>query len=210
MKKFAIGCLIVFAILLIAVISVFIWGKNTYNSLVAMDEAVKEKWSQVENVYQRRFDLIPNLVATVQGYAIHEQETLTAVTEARAKVGGTIQVGQDMLNNPAAFQQFQQAQNSLGGALSRLMVVVERYPDLKANENFLALQSQLEGTENRITVERQRFNETARAYNTAIKKFPAMFIANLMGFDERPYFTAQQGADQAPNVQELMDKAKDK
>ena len=129
-------------------------GKNTYNKLVDLNEQVKEKWSQVENVYQRRLDLIPNLVATVQGYAIHEQETLTAVTEARSKAGGTIQAGADVLNNPEAFQQFQAAQNSLSGALSRLMVVVERYPDLKANEGFLALQSQLEGTENRITVER--------------------------------------------------------
>ncbi len=210
MKKFAIGCGVVLVILIIIGISIFVWGKNTYNSLVGLDEDVKAKWSQVENVYQRRLDLIPNLVATVQGYAIHEQETLTAVTEARSKAGGTIQAGADVLNNPEAFQKFQAAQSSLSGALSRLMVVVEKYPDLKANENFLALQSQLEGTENRITVERQRFNETARLYNTTIKRFPGVFIANMFGFNERPYFEAQQGADQTPNVQELMDKAKGK
>ncbi len=208
MKKFMIGCIVIAVILLIIGISIFVWGKNTYNRMVDLDEQVKEKWSQVENVYQRRLDLIPNLVATVQGYAIHEQETLTAVTEARSKAGGTIQVGADILNNPEAFQQFQAAQNSLSGALSRLMVVVERYPDLKANEGFLALQSQLEGTENRITVERQRFNETARVFNVAIKRFPTLMIANMLGFSERPYFEAQQGADQAPNVQELMNKAK--
>ncbi len=208
MNKFAIGCIVVVVVLLLIGISIFVWGKNTYNKMVGLDEAVKEKWSQVENVYQRRMDLIPNLVATVQGYAIHEQETLTAVTEARSKAGGTIQAGADILNNPEAFQQFQAAQNSLSGALSRLMVVVERYPELKANEGFLALQSQLEGTENRITVERQRFNETAREFNIAIKRFPAILIANMLGFSERPYFEAKQGAEEAPDVQELMNKAK--
>jgi LemA protein len=195
-KKVYIGC---GSVLLIFIIFVAILV-GSYNNMVKLNESVKEKWSQVENVYQRRLDLIPNLVETVKGYASHERETFQAVTEARAKAGGTLNVSGQALNDPQLFQKFQQAQNSLTGALSRLMVVVEKYPDLKANQNFLGLQDQLEGTENRIAVERKRFNETAREFNIYIKKFPQVILANIAGFKEKPYFTAQEGADQAPRV----------
>lgn len=178
------------------------WFVKTRNRFVTLDEGVKQSWAQVENVYQRRFDLIPNLVATVQGYASHERETLTAVTEARAKVGQITAGGmQKVLEDPAAFAKFQAAQGELTQALSRLMVVVERYPDLKANENFLDLQRQLEGTENRITVERKRFNEVAQQYNTSIRLFPGALVASFSGFKEKAYFQAQEGAAQAPKVQ---------
>lgn len=199
-KNVMIGCGVVIAIVVIFAIILISYGIGSYNNMVAMDEGVKEKWSQVENVYQRRLDLIPNLVETVKGYAAHEKETFQAVTEARAKAGGTINVPGQALNNPQMFQQFQQAQTAMSSALSRLMVVVEKYPELKANENFLALQSQLEGTENRIAVERKRFNEAARNFNTYIKKFPRVILANMYGFKEKPYFKAQEGADQAPRV----------
>lgn len=199
-KKVAMGCGVVAGVFILIVIILVIYGISTYNSMVTLDEGVKEKWSQVENVYQRRMDLIPNLVETVKGYAAHEKETFLAVTEARAKVGGMVNIGAEALKNPALFQQFQQAQASLSSALQRLMVVVERYPDLKANQNFLSLQDQLEGTENRITVERQRFNEAARAFNTFIKKFPKVFFARMFGFNEKPYFQAQTGAETAPKV----------
>ncbi len=199
-KKVVIGCGVAAAVfILIGLVFVF-YGIGSYNSMVKEEENVKEKWSQVENVYQRRLDLIPNLVATVKGYAAHEQETFKAVTEARAKAGGMVNIGGEALKNPAMFQQFQQAQASLSSALQRLMVVVERYPDLKANENFLQLQSQLEGTENRIAVERKRFNEAARAFNTYIKQFPRVILAGMFGFNEKPYFKAQEGADVAPKV----------
>ena len=170
-----------------------------YNALVTLEEGVDAAWSQVENVYQRRADLIPNLVATVKGYAEHEQETFIAVTEARAKVGSVNMEG--ITNNPEALQQFQAAQGQLSSALSRLMVVVERYPDLKANQNFLNLQTQLEGTENRITVERNRFNKSAQAYNTQIRRFPGSVYAGIFGFDRKAYFEAESGAEQAPQVQ---------
>lgn len=170
-----------------------------YNNLVTLEEGVDASWSQVENVYQRRADLIPNLVATVKGYAEHEQETFTAVTEARSKVGSVNMEG--ITNNPEALQQFQAAQGQLSSALSRLMVVVERYPDLKANQNFLDLQTQLEGTENRIAVERNRFNKTAQVYNTEIRRFPGSVYANMFGFDRKAYFEAESGAEQAPQVQ---------
>lgn len=199
-KQGKLGCGVAVGVfVLIALITVF-YVIGSYNGMVEMDEAVKEKWSQVENVYQRRLDLIPNLVETVKGYAAHEKETFQAVTEARAKAGGTLQVSGQALSNPQAFQQFQQAQNSLSSALSRLMVVVEKYPELKANQNFLGLQDQLEGTENRIAVERKRFNESARQFNTYIKKFPRVMLANIFGFNEKPYFKAQEGADTAPKV----------
>lgn len=199
-KKFAMGCgIFLIAIILIGIIiAVSVIGK--YNTLVKLDETVKEKWGQVENVYQRRLDLIPNLVATVKGYAKHEKDTFIQVTEARSKAGGMLKVSDKVLSNPAMFQKFQQAQGQLSSALQRLMVVVEKYPDLKANENFLALQSQLEGTENRIAVERKRFNEAARNYNIYRKKFPTVLIANMMGFGEKSYFKSQQGAEKAPKV----------
>lgn len=192
--------LIPVVIIIVLVFAAFSSFSGTYNKMVQMDESVKASWGQVENVYQRRMDLIPNLVETVKGYASHESETLSAVTEARAKAGGVINVSDEVLQDPAAFQRFQQAQGELSGALQRLMVVSEQYPDLKANQNFLALQDQLEGTENRIAVERMRFNEQAQGYNTFIKQFPRMFIANMSGFDEVSYFKASDGADSAPVV----------
>ncbi|MBN2657873.1 MAG: LemA family protein [Spirochaetales bacterium] len=188
---------IIIAVIVIAGYSSF---KGTYNKMVQMEESVKASWSQVENVYQRRLDLIPNLVETVKGYAAHESDTLTAVTEARAKLGGMVNISDEVLQDPEAFQRFQQAQGELSGALQRLMVVTENYPELKANQNFLALQDQLEGTENRIAVERMRFNEDAQGYNTYIKQFPRMIIANMSGFDEIAYFKAAEGADSAPAV----------
>ena len=164
-----------------------------------MDENVKSQWSQVENVYQRRADLIPNLVNTVKGYAAHEKQTLTDVIEARAKAT-SVNVDPSKLT-PEAIQQFQQAQGGLSSALGRLMVVVEKYPDLKANENFLNLQAQLEGTENRITVERQKFNSSAQNYNTYIRKFPQSFVAGMRGFEKKAYFEAEKGSEKAPKVQ---------
>jgi len=170
-----------------------------YNTMVEKQEAVTAQWAQVENVYQRRADLIPNLVATVKGYADFEQETLTAVIEARAKATG---INVDPTNLDAnSIQQFQAAQDGLSSALSRLMVVVERYPDLKANQNFLELQAQLEGTENRISVERKKFNDTARDYNTYIRKFPNNMIAGMFSFEKKEYFEADKGAEKAPKVE---------
>ena len=199
-KNVVIGCGVVLGIVIVIGLIMVFSGIGIYNEMVRLDEGVKEKWSQVENVYQRRLDLIPNLVETVKGYAAHERETFQAVTEARSKVGGVMNVPGQALANPEMFQKFQQAQASLSSALQRLMVVVERYPDLKANENFLGLQSQLEGTENRIAVERKRFNEAAREYNTYIRKFPKVILANMFGFDQKPYFKAEEGADVAPKV----------
>lgn len=195
MKKGLIGLLIAAAVIL----GLFVWVKNTYNGLVTADEGVKAAWSQVENVYQRRADLIPNLVATVKGYASHESSTLEAVIEARAKAT-QVTVDPDKLTeeNIAAFQS---AQGELGNAIGRLLVSVEQYPDLKANQNFLELQSQLEGTENRITVERQKFNDTAKAYNTQVRSFPANIIASMFNFEQKGYFKAAEGAQTAPKVE---------
>jgi len=177
-----------------------VWGVSSYNGLVSSEQAVEAQWAQVENVYQRRADLIPNLVETVKGAANFEKETYTAVAEARSKAGQTT-VGKDVLNDPAAFQKFQEAQDSLTGALSRLMVVAERYPDLKATQAFRDLQAQLEGTENRITVERQRFNDVSRDFNSKRSSFPTVIIASLSSkFAEKPYFHAQTGAETAPKV----------
>ena len=170
-----------------------------YNSLVKKQEAVESQWAQVENVYQRRADLIPNLVETVKGYAAHEEGTFTAVVDARAKAT-SITIDPSNIT-PEQLEQFQAAQDQLSGALSKLLAVKEAYPDLKANENFLALQSQLEGTENRITVERKKFNETAQEYNQSIRMFPRNIIANMFGFEKVAYFKAQAGAETAPKVQ---------
>lgn len=198
------GCLISLLIgvgvLLIFALSMFVTVKNYYNTFVTLEENVNQAWAQVENVYQRRADLIPNLVEVVKGYASHERETLQAVVEARSKVGGQINVGPEVLNNPEAFARFQQAQDALSSALQRLMVVVERYPDLKADQRFADLQAQLEGTENRIAVERRRFNQAVQAYNTAIRKFPANIIAGMFGFHQKAYFKAQAGAENVPKV----------
>ena len=169
-----------------------------YNRMVQMDEAVKAQWSQVENSYQRRADLIPNLVSTVKGYANFEQQTLTQVIEARAKAT-SVNINPENLD-AESIQQFQAAQDGLSSALSRLMVVVEQYPDLKANQNFLDLQAQLEGTENRIAVERRRFNETTQNYNTYIRRFPQLIAASIFGFDKKEYFEATEGAETPPQV----------
>ena len=190
---------IILIVIVVVLLMIFSFFKKTYNSLVTMEENVNQSWAQVSNQYQRRADLIPNLVQTVKGYAAHEKETFMAVTEARAKVG-QMSISPEVLNNPAAFQQFQQAQGALSSALSRLMVVVEKYPDLKANQNFLALQSQLEGTENRIAVERKRFNQAVQGYNTTIRRFPTNMLAGMYGFEKKLYFEAQPGAETVPDV----------
>jgi len=196
--KTSTGCLI--AVVVVAVIA-GLMGVGLYNGLVGAREAVDSQWSQVENVYQRRADLIPNLVASVKGAANYEQTTLTQVVEARSRVGQvTTQAPGAILNDPQKFQQFQQAQDQLSSALSRLLVVVERYPDLKAVQGFRDLMTELEGTENRISVERRRFNEVAQSYNTRIKTFPAVLLAGMMGFQPRPYFQSQPGAETAPKV----------
>lgn len=175
---------------------------TTYNSLVSLDEEVNQRWAQIQNVYQRRADLIPNLVATVKGYASHESATLIEVTEARSKVTQiSPQAIQGMVNNPQAMAQFQQVQDGLSSALSKLMVVVEKYPDLKANANFLQLQDQLEGTENRIAVERQNFNQGAQNFNLNIRQVPRNIIAAMFGFDRKAYFQATAGSESAPQVQ---------
>jgi len=201
MKKGVLIALGVVGVIVVIAIALIGWGVGKYNAFVGLNEEVKSAWSQVENVYQRRADLIPNLVSTVKGVANFEKETYTAVTEARAKVG-QVKLNADNLDDPAAMAKFQSAQQGLGGALQRLMVVSENYPQLKANENFLQLQAQLEGTENRITVERQKYNQVATQYNTAIKKFPGAMIAGMGGFKEKQYFKAiTEGAEQAPKVQ---------
>ena len=197
------GCMIagvVVAAIAIVIIVLVLWGTGVYNSLVTLDEGVRTSWGQVETQYQRRADLIPNLVSTVKGYAAHEKEVLMGVTEARAKVG-QITVTPEVLNNPQAFQRFQAAQDGLSSALSRLLAVVENYPQLKANENFLVLQDQLEGTENRISVARQRFNTAVQGYNTTIRRFPASIVAGMTGFEQKQYFQAAEGADTAPAVE---------
>lgn len=202
--KGLVGCLVV---LLVILLIGGIWFVSVRNNLVALDQAVQAQWAQVENDYQRRYDLIPNLVRTVQGAANFEKSTLEAVVNARAKVGqvaaptaGAPGTASNLPNNPQALAQFEAAQGALSNALSRLLVVVERYPDLKSNQNFLELQSQLEGTENRIAVERRRYNEVAQQFNTAIKKFPANIVANMTGFKEKAYFRGAAGSNVAPEV----------
>lgn len=196
-KKFmGLGCL---AVVIVGILAVVLYATGVYNGLVGLDQKVQSQWGQVENTYQRRADLIPNLVETVKGAAAFEKDTYTAVTEARAKVG-QVQINPGQLT-PDAFSKFQAAQDGLSSALSRLLVVVEKYPDLKATENFKELQAQLEGTENRITVERMRFNEAAQAFNTKRNRFPAAIIAGFFSkFAEKPYFKSQAGAETAPKV----------
>jgi LemA protein len=191
-----IGCAVAVVVVLL-VLGLVLMAMN--NRLVTLSQAVDAQWAQVESVYQRRADLIPNLVATVKGAADFEKSTLEAVTQARASVGQAQAPG-NITNDPAAFAKWQAAQDALSGALSRLLVVVERYPELKANQNFRDLQAQLEGTENRIAVERMRFNEKAQEYNTARLKFPTALIAGMLGFKEKAYFKAAPGAEQAPGV----------
>jgi LemA protein len=195
MKK---GCLITLAVIVIVAIMIFAWGSRVYNGMVTMQEAVTSQWGNVETQYQRRADLIPNFVNTVKGAANFEQTTLTQVIEARAKATS---VKIDPTNmTPEALQQFQSAQGELSNALGRLMVVVEKYPELRATQNFRDLQVELEGTENRISVERRKFNEVAQSYNIYIRRFPQNFLAGMFGFQSKPYFEAMEGAEKAPQV----------
>jgi LemA protein len=200
MNKFAIGCGGILLILAFVLVICALAVAGTYNRLVKSQQAVDAQWAQVQNVYQRRADLIPNLVNTVSGAANFEKSTLTEVTNARASVG-RVQLDPNKAPTDAVqLQQFQEAQGQLSNALSRLLVVVERYPELKANQNFLTLQAQLEGTENRIAVERNKFNEVVQSYNTQVKSFPTNFIAGMFGFAPRPFFNAQPGVERAPTV----------
>lgn len=187
-------------IIILAVVAIVaIWGITGYNGMVKADEAVSTAWSNVENQYQRRADLIPNLVNTVKGYAAHEKETLDAVISARTRAT-QVTVDADNLT-PEKLQEYQKAQGEVGSALGRLLAITEAYPELKANQNFLELQAQLEGTENRISVERRNFNDAAKSYNTSIRTFPRNLLAGMFGFEKRPYFEAQEGAEKAPEVQ---------
>ena len=187
------GGIILLAILLVG------WTTGLYNSLVKSDEGVNQAWAQVQNQYQRRVDLIPNLVEVVKGYAAHEKEVFEKVAEARASVG-KLQVTPEILNNPQLFQKFQEAQSSMGSWLSRLLAVAENYPQLKANENFLQLQAQVEGTENRIAVERMRFNQVVQEYNVRVRTFPTSMFAGMFGFGQKQYFQSEPGADKVPKV----------
>ena len=196
MKK--IGCVVLIGLLVVALLAA-VWGMGVYNNLTRLQVAVDQAWSQVENVYQRRLDLVPNLVETVKGASAFEQETLQAVTDARARAS-QITLTPEMLSDPAALQRFQAAQGQLSGALSRLLATVENYPELKATEAYRDLMTQLEGSENRIAVERRRFNETVGTYNTATRVLPGALIARLTGFTPRALFEAAEGADQAPAV----------
>lgn len=191
--------LIVVIIVAVVVIALFSWVKGMYNGMIDKEESVSSQWAQVENVYQRRADLIPNLVATVKGYAEHEQQVLTDVVAARSKAT-SVNLNADNMTEEN-LKAFQAAQDQLSGALSRLLVTVEKYPDLKANQNFMELQAQLEGTENRISVERQKFNDAVKNFNKTIRKFPANIFANMFGFEKKAYFEAVAGAEVAPKVE---------
>lgn len=197
MKKVLITVIIVVAILLIIVGK----GISTYNNIIALEEGVKTQWAQVENTYQRRFDLIPNLVSTVQGEANFEKSTLTEVMEMRSRMGGTVKLDESLMNDEAALKRFQEMQGTLGGALQRLMAVSENYPDLKSNKSFQELRVQLEGAENRIAVERKRYNETVKEFNTTIRQFPTNLVAGFAGASPKALFSADAGAIQAPKVQ---------
>ena len=191
--------MVVVGVLLVLVVGFALWGIGVYNKIVGLDEGVQSAWSQVENQYQRRAELIPNLVETVKGFASQEKTVLLGVTEARAKVS-QITVTKEVLEDPNAFAKFQAAQDQFSSAISRLLVVSENYPQLKSNENFLALQNQLEGTENRIAVERRNFNQVVQVYNTSIRRFPGSMVAGFGGFREKQYFKAKEGAETAPQV----------
>lgn len=200
MKKFP-KWLIAVIVIAVCIFAIFGFYKNTYNSLVAQDESVSAQWAEVQNQYQRRLDLIPNLVATVKGYAKHESDVFTQVSEARSKAGGQINISDEVLSDPEAFARYQQIQDNLGSSLQRLLMVTEQYPELKADKNFLALQDQLEGTENRITVARKRYNDTAKEYNITIRRFPTNIIANMSGFEKKVYFAASSEAQSAPKIE---------
>jgi LemA protein len=200
MKKAGIGCAVL-GMLGLLVLAVVVLAGGSYNRLVRLSQEVDKQWAQVQNVYQRRLDLIPNLVATVSGAANFEKSTLTEITAARASVGQLKMNASTAPADQAKLAEFDHAQAQLSSALSRLLVVVERYPELKATENFQTLQTQLEGTENRISVERRNFNEAVQAFDTAVKSFPAVLYAGMFGFHERPYFAATPGAERPPTVQ---------
>ncbi len=195
--------IILITLLIIVVLIVIIagWMFSVRNNIVNKEESVNSSWAQVQNQYQRRYDLIPNLVETVKGFAQQEREVLQNVTEARSRAGGVMNVSPEILDNPQAFARFQEAQAGLGAALQRLLVVMERYPELKSNQNFLTLQAQLEGTENRIAVERRRFNEEVQKYNSYIRQYPQAFAAGIFGFHSKEYFEAAPQAEEAPQVE---------
>lgn len=192
MKKGLIALIAVLVVIVIGACSI----SGSYNSMVNLDEAVETSWAQVENQYQRRMDLIPNLVNVVKGYASHEKDVFTNIAEARSKLGGQVNI-----NDPEAFKAYQENQAQLGNTLGRLLALTESYPELKADKNFLELQDQLEGTENRISTERMRFNDTVKKYNKTIRSFPTNILANMFGFEKRPYFEAEKGAEKAPKVE---------
>jgi len=191
--------LIALIVVVVVIVGIVGWAISVQNRLVGLEQDVNEKWAQVQNVYQRRADLIPNLVETVKGFATQERTVLEGVTRARAAATG-IQATPELINDPVAFKKFQQAQAELGSQLGRLLAVVENYPNLKSDQNFLALQSQLEGTENRIAQERRRFNEAVRAYNVKVTQLPGRLIAGFLGYKERPFFEAAAGSEAAPKV----------
>jgi len=191
--------LVILAVVLVVIVGLVVWAVGINNQLVVQEQNVNAAWAQVQNQYQRRADLVPNLVETVKGFAAQERGVLEAVTQARSRASG-VQLTPEALNDPKAMERFQQAQQQLSGALSRLLVTVERYPELKSNQNFLTLQSQLEGTENRITVERQRYNTAVRDYNTRLRTFPASVVAGMMGFKPKAFFEAAPGSETAPKV----------
>jgi LemA protein len=199
MQRKTIIILAIVGIILLLCLAIVGWLTGMYNSLVKLDEGVNQAWAQVQNQYQRRVDLIPNLVEVVKGYAAHEREVFEKVAEARASVG-KIQMTPEILRDPQLFRQFQEAQSGLTSALSRLLAVAENYPQLKANENFMQLQVQLEGTENRIAVERQRFNQVVQEYNTKVRQFPASMLAGMYGFGQKEYFKSEPGAEKVPQV----------
>lgn len=191
---------IIFILLGLVIISALLFS-CTYNKMVGLEEEVSSSWAQVQNQYQRRLDLIPNLVASVKGYAKHEEGVFKEVAEARSRAGGVVEVSDEVLNDPDKFQKFQEAQDKLSSSLQRLLAVSESYPELKANENFLSLQSQLEGTENRIATERKRFNDAVKTYNAYIRRFPNNIFAGMFGFEKKQFFAASQEAQTAPKVE---------
>lgn len=201
MKSGTKKALIIAGVILVCCFGIFKFFGGTYNTIVSLDEGVSSQWAQVQNQYQRRMDLIPNLVSTVKGYAKHESDVFTQIADARSKAGGVVNVDSSILDDPEAFAKYQKVQGELGSSLQRLLMITENYPELKADQNFLALQDQLEGTENRISTERKRFNETVSEYNKYIRSFPKNIIANMNGYRPKSYFTASDEAQSVPKVE---------
>ena len=201
MKSGTKKALIIVGVILVCCFGIFKFFGGTYNTIVSLDEGVSSQWAQVQNQYQRRMDLIPNLVSTVKGYAKHESDVFTQIADARSKAGGVVNVDSSILDDPEAFAKYQNVQGELGSSLQRLLMITENYPELKADQNFLALQDQLEGTENRISTERKRFNETVSEYNKYIRSFPKNIIANMNSYRPKSYFTASDEAQNAPKVE---------